>query len=96
MIWISDACMVGGLVFLGFALQDLIPWIGTAIAWAIYVFGTLTATVAIEAYSLDIFPEQAAEAAAWINMSRTVAGFVITYFRISPSQTLICSASHFA
>jgi hypothetical protein len=33
--------MIGGLVFLGFALQDLIPWIGTAFAWAIYVFGTV-------------------------------------------------------
>jgi len=76
--------MVGGLVFLGFALHDLIPWIRTAIAWAIYVFGTLTATVAIEAYSLDIFPEQAAEAAAWINMSRSVAGFIVNYFRTSP------------
>ena len=86
--------MIGGLVFLGFALQDLIPWIGTAIAWAIYVFGTLTATVAITTYSLDIFREQAAEAAAWINMFRTVAGFIVTYFRISP-QAFGSSASDF-
>jgi hypothetical protein len=42
MIWISDAAMIGGLIFLGFALEDLIPWIGTAFAWAIYVFGAVS------------------------------------------------------
>jgi hypothetical protein len=41
MIWISDAFMIGGLIFLGFALQDLLPWIATAFAWAIYVFGAV-------------------------------------------------------
>jgi hypothetical protein len=40
-IWIADACMIGGLIFLGFALQDLLPWIATAFAWAIYVFGAV-------------------------------------------------------
>jgi hypothetical protein len=85
MIWIADACMIGGLIFLGVALEDLIPWIGTAFAWAIYVFGALTATVAVTAYSLDVFPEQAAEAAAWINMFRTVAGFIVNYFRTTPA-----------
>jgi hypothetical protein len=33
--------MIGGLIFLGFALQDLLPWIATAFAWAIYVFGAV-------------------------------------------------------
>jgi len=42
MIWISDAFMIGGLIFLGFALEDLLPWIATAFAWAIYVFGAVT------------------------------------------------------
>ena len=41
MIWIADAFMIGGLVFLGFALQDLLPWIATAFAWAIYGFGAV-------------------------------------------------------
>jgi len=41
MIWISDAFMIGGLIFLGFALQELLPWIATAFAWAIYVFGAV-------------------------------------------------------
>ena len=81
MIWISDAFMIGGLIFLGFALEDLLPWIATAFAWAIYVFGALTATVAVTAYALDIFPDQAAEAAAWVNMFRTIAGFIVNYFR---------------
>ena len=42
MIWISDAFMIGGLVFLGVSLQDLLPWIATAFAWSIYVFGTVS------------------------------------------------------
>jgi hypothetical protein len=76
--------MIGGLIFLGFALQGLISWIGTAVAWAIYVFGALTATVAVLAYSLDVFPKQAAEAGAWVNLFRTVGGFIVNYFRMSP------------
>lgn len=85
MIWTADACMIGGLAFLGFALGDLLPWVATAVAWAIYVFGALTATVAITAYSLDVFPEQAAASAAWINMFRTFAGFIVNYFRMLPT-----------
>ena len=41
MVWISDAFMTGGLIFLGFALQDLMPWVGTAFAWGIYVVGAV-------------------------------------------------------
>jgi hypothetical protein len=41
MIWIASAFMIGGLVFLGFALQDLLPWIAAAFAWAIYGFGAV-------------------------------------------------------
>jgi hypothetical protein len=37
--------------------------------------------VAVTAYSLDIFPDQAAEAAAMINLFRVVAGFIVNYFR---------------
>lgn len=88
--------MIGGLIFLGFALEDLIPWIGTAFAWAIYVFGALTATVAVTAYSLDVFPEQAAEAAAWINMFRTVAGFIVNYFRIAPNTISVSNLGRIA
>lgn len=41
MIWISSTCMIGGLILLGFALEDLLPWIVTAVAWGIYVFGAV-------------------------------------------------------
>jgi hypothetical protein len=37
--------------------------------------------VAVTAYSLDIFPDQAAEAAALVNLFRVVAGFIVNYFR---------------
>lgn len=38
--------------------------------------------MAVTAYSLDIFPDQAAEAAAWVNFHRVVAGFIVNYFQI--------------
>jgi hypothetical protein len=31
---------------------------------------------------LDVFPDQAAEAAAWINFFRVVAGFIVNYFQL--------------
>jgi hypothetical protein len=38
-------------------------------------------TVAVTAYALDVFKEEAAEAAALINFFRTIAGFIVNYFR---------------
>jgi len=45
MIWIADSFMIGGLIFLGFSLQDLLPWIATAFAWGIYVFGAVHTSI---------------------------------------------------
>ena len=47
MIWISEAFMIAGLTFFGFCLQDLLPWISTAFAWAIYVFRAVNSTKCI-------------------------------------------------
>ena len=41
MIYIASSSMIGGLIFLGFSLQELLPWIATAFGWGIYVFGSV-------------------------------------------------------
>jgi hypothetical protein len=42
----------------------------------------MTATVAVTAYSLDVLPDQSAEAGAWINFFRVVGGFIVHYFQL--------------
>jgi hypothetical protein len=42
---------------------------------------------------LDIFPDQAAEAAAWINFFRTVAGFIVNYFQLQWATKVGAKAS---
>jgi len=62
-------------------------------------FSTLGTTVAISAYILDVFPQQAALASAWINATRTVGGFCVVYFQVKwvaksgPAVTFGCQAA---
>ncbi|EXJ75837.1 uncharacterized protein A1O5_00344 [Cladophialophora psammophila CBS 110553] len=79
---IGQPFMIGGLTFLGFCLERHLSWVAIAFAWGIYVFGSLMTTVAITAYALDIFKEEAAEAAALINFFRTIGGFIVNYFQV--------------
>lgn len=53
-----------------------------AISMALFVFGIMIVTTAINAYVLDSYPEAPGEVSAWINAGRTVGGFVITYFEV--------------
>ncbi|OBT97709.1 hypothetical protein VE01_05026 [Pseudogymnoascus verrucosus] len=75
-VWIATPFMVGGLILLGFCFELHFHWVAIAFAWGIYCFGTLISTVGITAYALDIFKDEAAEAAALINFSRTISGFI--------------------
>lgn len=70
-----------GLVILGESLQHQYHWIGMAFGWGMNCFSTLGTTVAISAYLLDVFPQQAALAAAWMNAFRTVGGFSVLWFQ---------------
>jgi len=54
----------------------------TAFAWGLYVFGTMIASVGVSAYQLDAYPRGSGEVGAWINFSRTAAGFVVAYFQV--------------
>ncbi|KAJ9502160.1 hypothetical protein H2202_002224 [Exophiala xenobiotica] len=81
-VYISTAFLIGGLVFYGFGIERHMQWIALIMAWAMYSFGIVTATVAITAYGLDIFPHHGVEAAAIINMFRTSGGFIVNYFQV--------------
>jgi hypothetical protein len=62
-------------------------------------FSTLGTTVAISAYILDVFPQHAALASAWINAMRTIGGFCVVYFQVNwvahngPAVTFGCQAA---
>ena len=53
-----------------------------ALAWGLYVFGIMITTVGVNAYNLDAYPEGSGEVAAWINFSRTLGGFIVSYFQV--------------
>jgi hypothetical protein len=54
----------------------------TSLAWGLYVFGIMISTVAIASYNLDCYPEGSGEVGAWLNQSRTIGGFVVSYVQV--------------
>ena len=87
-IWIATPFLVAGLVLLGFALEHGFHFMITALGWGLYVFGIMIITVAVSAYNLDSYPEGSGEVAAWVNMSRTTGGFIVSYFQIQWAEEL--------
>ena len=74
--------MVAGLVLLGFALQNAYHYMILALGWGLFVYGIMVATVAVNAYMLSSYPEGSGEVAAWLNFTRILGGFIITYFQV--------------
>ncbi|KAI1301066.1 major facilitator superfamily domain-containing protein [Xylaria venustula] len=72
-----------GLVLLGQSLENEWHYIVTAVTWGLYVFSTMITTVAISSYNLDSYPEASGEVSAWVNFSRTIGGFIISYFQVT-------------
>ncbi|KAI1273942.1 major facilitator superfamily domain-containing protein [Xylaria sp. FL0933] len=72
-----------GLVLLGQSLENEWHFIFTAVTWGLYVFSTMITTVAISSYNLDCYPEASGEVSAWVNASRTLGGFVVSYFQVT-------------
>ena len=68
---------------LGFALEHKWHYMITAVAWGMYVFGTMITSVGVSAYQLDAYPKESGEVGAWINFSRTAGGFIVAYFQVS-------------
>lgn len=83
MNWFALPFLVTGLTLLGFCLGRGYHYMLTAFAWGLYVFGTMIASVGVSAYQLDAYPRGSGEVGAWINFSRTAAGFIVAYFQVS-------------
>lgn len=85
-IFISLPFMVVGLVVLGQCLEEGWHYMATSVCWGLYVFGIMITTVALNAYCLDSYPEASGEVSAWLNMNRTLGGFIISYFQVTWAQ----------
>ncbi|KAF3483514.1 uncharacterized protein GIQ15_02838 [Arthroderma uncinatum] len=81
-IWISTPFILAGLVLLGFALEREYHYMFASLGWGLYVFGIMITTVSVSAYCLDSYPEASGEVAAWLNFSRSTAGFIVSYFMV--------------
>ncbi|KAL9599464.1 MAG: hypothetical protein Q9219_003803 [cf. Caloplaca sp. 3 TL-2023] len=80
--WIAMPFLVGGLTLLGFCLQRSYHYMLTSLAWGLYVFGTMIASVGVDAYLLDSYSEGPGEVIMWLTTARTVGGFLITLFEL--------------
>ncbi|GAW23470.1 hypothetical protein ANO14919_130290 [Xylariales sp. No.14919] len=75
--------MLLGLVLLGQSLENEWHFMVTSVSWGLYVFSTMITTVAVSSYNLDCYPEASGEVSAWVNNSRTLGGFVVSYFQVA-------------
>lgn len=75
--------MAVSTLVLGFALQRVYHWIILAVFFAMQISGIMIATVALNAYLLDAYPEGSGEVDAWICVGRTMGGFLATYVEIN-------------
>ena|ERR1700761_5454791 len=78
---------IAGLVTFGETLQHHRHWTGIAFGWGMNCFSTLGTTVAISAYVLDVFPQHAALASAWINAFRTIGKLHPPRYRLVKALT---------
>ncbi|KAK5653437.1 hypothetical protein OQA88_8922 [Cercophora sp. LCS_1] len=81
-IYLSLPLTIIGLVLFGQSMANAWHYMATAVVWGLYVFGMMVTTVALNSYCLDSYPEASGEVSAWLNMSRTVGGFIISYFQV--------------
>ena len=71
-----------GLALVGQCLGNGWHFMATSVTWGLYVFGMMIITVGVSSYCLDCYPEASGEVSAWVNFSRTVGGFIISYFQV--------------
>ncbi|KAK0705720.1 major facilitator superfamily domain-containing protein [Lasiosphaeris hirsuta] len=82
-IYFSMPLVIIGLVLFGQAMAEGWHFMATSVVWGMYVFGMMVTTVALSSYCLDSYPEASGEVSAWLNMSRTVGGFIVSYFQVT-------------
>lgn len=81
-IFVALPFMIVGLVLVGQSLERNWHYMATSVAWGMYVFSAMVTTVAVSSYCLDSYPEASGEVSAWVNFSRTLGGFIISYFQV--------------
>lgn len=82
-IFFSLPFMVIGLVLVGQALENAWHFMALSVSWGLYVYGIMITTVALSSYCLDSYPEASGEMSAHLNFSRTLGGFIISYFQVT-------------
>ncbi|KAK4183721.1 putative permease of the major facilitator superfamily [Podospora australis] len=78
--------VIVGLVLIGQSFENEWHYMVTSVTWGLYVFGMMITTVALSSYCLDSYPEASGEVSAWLNMARTVGGFIVSYFQVTWAQ----------
>ena len=82
-IWLASPLMAVSILILGFAIQHTYHFMVIAVFFAAQVMGIMIATVALDAYLLDAYPEGSGEVGAWITVGRAMGGFMATYIEIN-------------
>ena len=76
-IWLVLPFKIAGYNMIGTTIQQHLDlWI-LIVGWGMHNMATILTTSAVSAYLIDVYPEASGESAAWLNFSRTLAGFVI-------------------
>jgi hypothetical protein len=82
-VFFSMPFVIVGLVLIGQCFENGWHYMATSVCWGMYVFGMMITTVALSSYCLDSYPEASGEVSAWLNMARTVGGFIVSYFQVT-------------
>lgn len=82
-VFFSLPFIIVGLVLIGQCFENTWHYMVTSVCWGLYVFGIMITTVALNSYCLDSYPEASGEVSAWLNMARTVGGFIVSYFQVT-------------
>ncbi|EKV11584.1 MFS transporter, putative [Penicillium digitatum PHI26] len=80
-VWFPIGSMASGLLTYGLTLRFGKHWVGIAIGWIMVNIGLVATIVAISAYALEKYPQQATCVSAILNMWRTCGGFAVGYFQ---------------
>ncbi|CAG8006926.1 unnamed protein product [Penicillium salamii] len=80
-VWFPVCSMACGLLTYGLTMHFGKHWIGLAFGWILVNIGMVATIVAISAYALEKYPQQATCVSAILNMWRTCGGFAVGYFQ---------------